>query len=333
MPAMVFMAGMILVCCSKDDDDNNNALATSGVLDENTGLRVKSACGYDYVYAEDGTLQYILSGSNCRYEFSYNPNKITHIDAGDMDDSEIFTLVYNRDGTISSGTWSISWNDEKERGSETQGVNCSYDTNGHLTKYVIDYKSSEYNVSSGKSSSERGTLTYVLTWNNHLLQKMVKTDTGNDDDGSYNYVYTYTFTYNNVSMTSYVNKFLQYSTFVILPYGGFMERASFVGLLGNGPAYLPSKMDYKEEEEDYYNGEKKNYEYSGSVDFSYGFNSEGAITYAYYGSTRYTYSYDHVEYSEGDTPFSRAAMEIVPNKSEHGLSIHREHKRHKDALW
>lgn len=330
---MIFMAGMILVCCSKDEDDNNNALVTSGVLDESTGLRVKSACGYDYVYAEDGKLQYILSGSNCRFEFSYSPNTITHVDVGDTDDSEVFSLVYNRDGTISSGTWFVSWNDDKERGSETQEVNFLYDTNGHLTKYVIKYRSTEYNVPSGKSSSESGTETFDFTWNNHLLQKIVKTDTGNDDDGSYNYVDAYTFTYNNVSMTSYANKFLQYSTFVISPFNGFMERVCFVGLLGNGPAYLPSKMDYKEEGEYYYKGEKKNYEYSGSKDFSYGFNSEGAITYAYYGDSRYTYSYDHVESSDGESPFSRAAMNIVPNKSEHRLSKHREHKRHKDALW
>lgn len=305
------MGGVAFVSCSDDDDDSSSGSKSVGVLDEKTGLRISSAGGYNYVYAEDGKLQYILSGSSCRYEFSYSPNKIVHVDDGDYDEAENYSISYNGSGCISSASQSDTWEDEEERETYTSDVSFSYDSNGHLTKISGTFKETEYKKQKGVTETESGTVTWTFTWSNNLLQKIVQLEEGRDDDGPFRYEETHTFSYNNESMTNYANKYLQYSAFIDSPFNGFMERLCYVGLLGNGPAYLPSKMEYEETEE-YYNsdGEKKIYNYSGSQNYSYGFNSDGAISYVYSGNSKETYSYGHVETGggSGSSPFTRAEL-------------------------
>ena len=316
--------------CSDDDDDNGGSGSKSvGVLDENTGLRVTSAGGYNYVYQEDGRLLYILSGSSCRYEFSYSPNKIAHVDDGDYEEAENITVSYNGSGYVSSASSSEKWEDEDEYGEETSNASFSYDSNGHLTKLSGTYKETEYE--NGKSYSESGTTTYILTWSNNLLQKVVATDEGRDEDGPFKYVETYILSYNNDAMANNANKYLQYACFADPIFNGFMERLCYVGLLGNGPAFLPSGLEYEEQWE-YYDedGKKQTGEYSYSYTYRYGFNSDGAISYDYEGSYRNaTYSYDHVESSSGgSTPFTRATDEYVsPRKHKKHLGLLKLHSQ------
>lgn len=310
--------------CSDDDDDNGGSGSKSvGVLDENTGLRVTSAGGYNYVYQEDGRLLYILSGSSCRYEFSYSPNKIAHVDDGDYEEAENITVSYNGSGYVSSASSSEKWEDEDEYGEETSNASFSYDSNGHLTKISGTYKETEYE--NGKSYSESGTTTYTFTWSNNLLQKVVATDEGRYEDRPFKEVETYTLSYNNDAMANNANKYLQYACFVDPIFYGFMERLCYVGLLGNGPAFLPSGLECEEQWE-YYDedGKKQTDEYSYSYTYRYGFNSDGAISYDYKGSYRNaTYSYDHVESSSGgSTPFTRATDEYVsPRKHKKHLGL------------
>lgn len=331
---MVVLGGLSLSSCSDDDDDNGGSGSKSvGVLDESTGLRVTSAGGYSYVYQEDGRLLYILSGSSCRYEFSYSPNKIVHVDDGDYEEAENYTVSYNGSGYVSSASSNGRWEDnDGDWEEESSDVSFSYDGSGHLTRVSGTYKETEYSYKEGKTDSENGTETYILTWSNNLLQKVVCTDEGRDEDGPFKYVETYTLSYNNDAMANNANKYLQYACFADPIFPGFMERLCYVGLLGNGPAFLPSGLEYEKKEE-YYNenGEKKNYEYSGSYTYRYGFNSDGAISYDYEGSYRNaTYSYDYVESTGGKSnPFTRAATEqsSPTRKHRNHLDLFKLHKK------
>ena len=324
---MIMLDGLSLSSCSGDDDDDGGSGSKSvGVLDENTGLRITSAGGYNYVYQDDGRLLYILSGSSCRYEFSYNPNKIAHVDDGDYEEAENYTISYNGSGYVSSASSSEKWDEGDEYVETTSDASFSYDGNGHLTRISGKYKETEYE--NGKTYTESGTVTYTLTWSNSLLQKVVCSEEGRDENGRpFKYVETYTLSYNNDAMANNTNKYLQYACFVDPIFSDLMERICYVGLLGNGPAFLPSGLEYEEKEE-YYNesGEKKNYEYSGSHTYRYGFNSDGAISYDYEGSYRNsTYSYDYVEVSSGgNTSFTRA--------SERQITSLQKHKRHLDLF-
>lgn len=324
---MIMLGGLSLSSCSDDDDDNGGSGSKSvGVLDESSGLRITSAGDYNYVYQEDGRLLYILSGSSCRYEFSYSPNKIVHVDGGDYAEAENYTVSYNGSGYVSSANFYGKWEVDDGRGwvEETGDLSFSYDTNGHITKINGTYKeTAEYEE--GKIYSESGTTTYTLTWSNNLLQKVVCTDEGRDEDGPFKYVETYTLSYNNEAMANYANKYLQYACFADRIFEDFMEKLCYVGLLGNGPAFLPSSLEYEGKGE-YYNeyGEKKSYEYSDSYTYRYGFNSDGAISYDYSGSSKTSYSYDNVESSSGgSSPFTRATDELVSS---------RKHKKHLDLF-
>lgn len=320
--SMIMVGGLSFVSCSDDDDDNSSGSKSAGVLDEKTGLRVTSAGGYNYVYSDDGKLQYILYSSMCRYEFSYSPNKITHVDNGDYDEAENYSISYNGSGYISSVSENDTWEDEDERETYSSNVSFSYDDSGHLTKVSGTYKETEsgYDKEDGTyhTDTASGTVTWTFTWRNNLLQKIVMLDEGREDDGPFRYEETFSFSYNNESMANYANKYLQYSAFVDEPFSGFMMRLCYVGLLGNGPAYLPSKMEYDAKEEYYSDGEKQNNDYSGSQTYSYDFNSEGAISYVYMGRLKDTYSYDHVETSGGggSSPFTRAKLDTNVTSSD-----------------
>lgn len=293
---MVTMLGVGFVACSDDDDDDGGRGSNSvGVLDKSSGLRITSAGGYNYVYNDNGQLLYILSGNSCRYEFS-TPNKAIHIDDGDYDEAETYTIGYNGSGYVSKVSSKSRWEDADydEWEEETEEGSLSYDGSGHLTKMIGTYKETGYE--DGDKYSESGTTTYNLIWSNNLLQKVEFKDEGRNEYGSYKDVETFILSYDNDAMTNYTNRYLQYAYFIDEFLTEGMERFCYVGLLGKGPAFLPSKIDYEEKEE-YYDesGKKRSYDYSGSYNYRYGFNSDGSISYDYRGSNRHTYSYDHVE--------------------------------------
>ena len=99
--AAIVTAGSLLFLtnCSKEDGDGS-ASKQMGVLDLNTGLRLKSAAGYNFRYDDQGRVQYIL-GDYRRFEFSYDPNIITIITDGKVDRPTIMNVSYNRSGYIS----------------------------------------------------------------------------------------------------------------------------------------------------------------------------------------------------------------------------------------
>ena len=103
-------------------------------------------------------------------------------------------------------------------------------------------------------------------------------------------VNTYSFSYDNEAMTNYENKYLQYAYgFTAYYFTKFYVCLFCVGLLGNGPAYLPSSSEHVEN--------------SCPHHYRYVFNSYGAISKDYEEAS---YSYDHVEgSSDGTSPFTR----------------------------
>ena len=63
--------------CSGDDDEGSASLS-AGVLDKDSGLRLKKVGSYSFFFNDNGQLDYLTDGSNIKYDFSYNPDKIVY---------------------------------------------------------------------------------------------------------------------------------------------------------------------------------------------------------------------------------------------------------------
>ena len=261
----IMMAAMLsggLVACSSDDDDD--ASDTSGVLDNELGLRVMSVGNYKYTYMDDGRLDYVMD-RRFKYEFSYSPNRIDSMD-----------VSYTSKGYLKS----VSQNTKSNQAS----ANYTYDGDGHLTKITSSVK--------GEDDNYRCDVT--LTWKNDLLRKIVWIDEYYDDGDTYTDRYTSVFEYDVEKNVE--NLFLQFAPSLMqfsgLGDGEIEEALAYVGMLGKGPKYLPSSCETEVEEDE---GDGKVDRRTRTKTFQYGFNIDGALSYVTINSERINYKYDFLD--------------------------------------
>ena len=328
---MVAVLCVGFVSCGDDDDEGGNG-GNGGngggkPQSEVSALHVTSACGYNYTYDDAGRLESIDDS----YDFSYNPNKITGED-GD------YTVGYNNKGFLSSLKGSESYDDYYERGEYTESATLSYDGSGHLIKIEGSYKDSWYDKEDRKNYSYTGKATYTLTWSNNLLQKVSYIDEGKDSDGPFKDTDTYTLTYDNTAMSDYANKWLQYGFFAGDIFGisdVVITPLFYVGLLGNGPAYLPSSMTDEEYDESYEDGDKYTYDYTYNYNYRYTFNGDGSIKSINWSNdwSQYTYQYTYGDayIQESAAPhFAKAVEKNRPTKGRHSQKF-LQHRQRRNA--
>lgn len=276
---VAIMSGGFVSC--GDDDDNPAPMTNAGVLDKNSGLRVLSVGYYTFEYDSKGRINYVSEDSYYGYKFTYNPNKMISEHHGEEERS--YTVGYNGNGYISS----LSYNDSDEDRVRTGTVTFSYDAEGHLTQVSETCKKRYYDERSDGSWQ----YTCTMTWKNGRLTKAVD-KYKEEEDGEYETAtLTCTFNYSDYAMENYYNKYLQIPPSIILrtiEVDG-AEFMAYVGLLGNGPKYLPSSAELVEVENE--NGKEKRKERFYS--FSYGFNTDGSLSYCNDNGTHYSYSYTH----------------------------------------
>lgn len=135
---------LALTSCAGDDDEvgGGSGSMTAGVVDPKSGLRLasynSSYDNYSYYYTNDGKLDYIneweySSQYPYRYDFSYNPNKITGT-SPDGEEIVTYEVSYNGSGYVTA--LDISWdvyNDEQDAWSGSEKATLSYDSSGHLS--------------------------------------------------------------------------------------------------------------------------------------------------------------------------------------------------------
>jgi len=277
----ILVACFSLVSCGGDGDGGGSASTTAGVVDKNTGLRVKSI-GSNYIYYDDnGRIDHITNRS-ARYDFGYNPNTIV-VDEG-HDEME-WSVHYNGSGYITSvnitssdegvsGSWSYSYNFSEQN-------TLSYDGSGHLTKITSNGK--ETGVENGERYSATYTMTLVLTWRNNLLTQAVYTDKSVEDGYTETEKKTWTYAYDN---DGYENIFRQYAPSITQFFDN--ERTSIfacIGLMGVGPVMLPSGGEVFRE----YSDEKTS---TKSYTYRHTFNALGALSSVNVAGTSYSYTYE-----------------------------------------
>jgi len=275
------LAAVSLTACGDDDENDKGgsgtsgggggkALTTAGVLDKNSGLRVKSINYTVFTYNADGTLAGITTGDYDKKTFSYNPNYIIDNEGAKN------PVDYNSSGYLAGFKRSGEFYEDSEDNNWTETETCTftYDASGHLTK--INYENKIARDVYGEKYNDNENRVTTLTWSNNLLLKVSITETGVFYGTNYTDTYDYEFTYDN---DQYVNKYFQWDRRLCVIKEDFVADLAYVGLLGVGPAKLPSRVKSTTKRQ----SDLKPYENAYGV--SYEFNSDGSIhgdfTYEY----------------------------------------------------
>lgn len=204
--SMAFIMGVcfFFVSCGSDDEGTSGeGKNVPGVIDKNSGLRIKKAEDYAYTYNAKGKLSSISTPYDGMMIFSEDGN------TGTMSGYEA-NIGYNSSGYVTH----LNFNADGYNVS----VSFSYDGNGHLTNL--------------NQSIPSFTSTTTFYWDNNLLAKVVSIDS--------EIQYTYEFQYENNQNT---NVFGQWGPcFDDFDFRVFYPALAYGGLLGKGPSVLPSGM-------------------------------------------------------------------------------------------
>ena len=281
--ALDFMA-----CSSGDEPGGGKASSTAGILDKESGLRLKKAGDYTIYYDDNGRIERVTEGRYATYLFGYNPNTFSYVDSwyGDEEPNEIYKVGYNGSGFLSSMNYSFEdVNEDGYKESESGEASISY-SNGHVTKITMSGKGSFYEDDYRYSWTGTGSVTF--TWSKNRLVKVTWKETEKGAGETWNYTEEWVYGYEDADE----NIYLQYTPSLAYAMEDNLDIFAYVGLLGEGPDVLPSSATYYEEETssdgDDYTNEK-------TYSFRYGFNKNGSVSYTYVNNSRYDFSYDYAE--------------------------------------
>lgn len=298
---MAAMCSFGLAACSDSDDEGYNG--TTGVITDEDGVQVRvlRAGGYDFSYDEEGQL-----ASAGDYDVSQNPFTLTD---NDDDETDITTISRNGKGYITKMTRKVTdaWGDDDWE-EYTDTYSFSYDGSGHLTKISCNESGTE--CEDGEKENYSGNGTWALTWSNNKLTRIY-----GEVDG---YTEEITYEYND---DAYENPSHQFA----LSYWGDVgiachQELAALGMFGMGGDYLPTSSTYTWTDEPY--------EGSYTINYSYGFYSDGLLNYERHGSTYYYYGYEGIEDDEDEeVKAQRSAASQNQNETRRHSFFLRHHRK------
>ena len=299
---------------SCDDDDDNasrgvdNGSALTGIIDPESGLRLKSFSKQVLHYSDDGILESVTGSYDNmedQYTFDYPANQIIETwrySEGETG-TQIYSVKYNRQGFIT-----VFDTDYEEEGYATSEKNSfNYDSEGHMSSCSL------YGVIDRIKDGERLYLewNYKVTfdWKDGLLLYLAfdGEDTENETKSSSSYKLKYYYD------ADYPNKYKQWGIYHGFPtVGDTYFFLPFIGLMGIGPDMLPSRMTYIGDD----NQEDPDHKWN----FSFTFNEDGSLA----TMSGFKFSY---EYANGNGETRLAAPSAMRVEDGTGFRPERRHAR------
>ena len=299
---------------SCDDDDDNasrgvdNGSALTGIIDPESGLRLKSFSKQVLHYSDDGILESVTGSYDNmedQYTFDYPANQIIETwrySEGETG-TQIYSVKYNRQGFIT-----VFDTDYEEEGYATSEKNSfNYDSEGHMSSCSL------YGVIDRIKDGERLYLewNYKVTfdWKDGLLLYLAfdGEDTENETKSSSSYKLKYYYD------ADYPNKYKQWGIYHGFPtVGDTYFFLPFIGLMGIGPDRLPSRMTYIGDD----NQEDPDHKWN----FSFTFNEDGSLA----TMSGFKFSY---EYANGNGETRLAAPSAMRVEDGTGFRPERRHAR------
>jgi len=299
---------------SCDDDDDNasrgvdNGSVLTGIIDPESGLRLKSFSEQVLHYSDNGMLESVTASYDNmedQYTFDYPANQI--IETWEYSEGEtgtqIYSVKYNKQGFIT-----VFDTDYEEEGYATSEKNSfNYDSEGHMSSCSL------YGVIDRIKDGERLYLewNYKVTfdWKDGLLLYLAfdGEDTENETKSSSSYKLKYYYD------ADYPNKYKQWGIYHGFPtVGDTYFFLPFIGLMGIGPDRLPSRMTYIGND----NQEDPDHKWN----FSFTFNEDGSLA----TMAGFKFSY---EYANGNGETRLAAPSVMTVEDGTGFRPERRHAR------
>ncbi len=309
--AMTSAMSVSFVSCDDDDDDNGssgvgNVSALTGIIDPESGLRLKSFSKQVLHYSDDGVLESVTASYDNmeeQYTFDYPANRI--IETWKYSEGEtgtqIYSVKYNDRGYIT--VFDTDYEEDGYASSEKNSFN--YDSEGHMSSCSL------YGVIDRIKDGERLYLewNYKVTfdWKDGLLLYLAfdgeETENETKSSGIYKYKYYYD--------ADYPNKYKQWGIYYGFPsVGDTYFFLPFIGLMGIGPDRLPSSMTYIDSD----NQEDPDHKWN----FRFTFNEDGSLA----TMAGFVFSY---EYANGNGETRLAAPSVMAVKEGTGFRPRHRH--------
>ena len=310
--AMTSTMSLSFVSCDNDDDNVSsgvdNVSALTGIIDKESGLRLKSFSKQVLHYSDDGILESVTGSYDNmedQYTFDYPANQI--IETWKYSEGEtgtqIYSVKYNKQGFIT--VFDTDYEEEGYASSEKNSFN--YDSEGHMSSCSL------YGVIDRIKDGERLYLewNYKVTfdWKDGLLLYLAfdGEDTENETKSSSSYKLKYYYD------ADYPNKYKQWGIYHGFPtVGDTYFFLPFIGLMGIGPDRLPSRMTYIGND----NQEDPDHKWN----FSFTFNEDGSLA----TMAGFKFSY---EYANGNGETRLAAPSAMRVEDGTGFRPERRHAR------
>ncbi|MBR6196658.1 MAG: hypothetical protein IKQ72_03580, partial [Bacteroidaceae bacterium] len=185
---------MSLVSCDNDDDNGSNGAdnvsALTGIIDKESGLRLKSFGEYTVYYNNEGLFDSIAHKDYLDdYAFQYGPDKIRRRNNSFYNYVTEFAVNYDKMGRMTSyesqETGSSIYFENNWNG--TGSASYTYDKDGHLTS--MTQSGGETGIEKGKPYTASWLEKVKLTWENGLFKEIAYEDIGLENARTWSAVY------------------------------------------------------------------------------------------------------------------------------------------------
>ena len=328
LPILLLGGLSLFTACGDDDDENGGGQPSAPEIvpgGTNAGARLTSICnesggGYYYQYNEDGTVKRINEGEKEHVEFwiamTYNPFRMETSEEGILKN-----VSFNDDGYLTRFAIEYSESDEEDGWSETgkEDIKLTYNSNGNLTKVTITGSYSE--TENGEIYSGEYTDSITYSWIEGNLAKIQTLYNIVEDGESRRSMETYEFEYSDE-----VNKFQQYIIGMDRA-TDFSEYFAPIGWFGKWSKNYPSSCTelYVREYED------GDYTWTETYTWSnFSTTNDGLLLGFNYDERRYTYTYDNTVPTAKKVAAKQTLNNNVPSPRTKKMGRH--HLRHARML-
>ena len=241
------VSGLTVSSCSDDDEEGGGGAISSdlfSIIDQNgTPHRVTSwETDDDYLYFDynDKGVLSEIDWDGDYYDVTVSGSSIT-LSYSDDEYKENVKVTLNGKGLITGSTETYSYNGDDDEYHETLTTSCSYNSAGQLVK--IEEKDKYNEVYEGEKYTYSSTGTSNITWADGNATKIAFVENYNDDGekGTRNEEVTLTYGTKVNPARQEISDMMDFVAgqsylYMLIPFG----------LLGTGPANLPSKVTYKD---------------------------------------------------------------------------------------
>lgn len=298
-------------CGDDDDDDNAGGNGNNGSAVTFDGQQLLSAGRYNFSYDDKGRCTEINSGYGMLVEIDYNKGLLVNED-------EELKVKFNGKGYISELSEKFEERDGSDYYKTDAKMSLNYDKAGHLLSINISVKESGKEDGEVFTFSAEGKATYTWTNGNMVAGEFITNYNDDGDKGIETTVYTITY-------GDQPNEFNQYTYALATNVIELDDMPlAMVGLIGVGPANLPSKIAV--EYSDTYDDD----DYSESLSSTFTLNNNGTVAserMSYNGYYQQTLNYNYGSVASKAGAVSDMAEKLLPIKKHTKFSMRRHARR------